>query len=286
MAEVAKANNVTFVDLFTPTLAAYETKKEPRTINGVHLNSTGNANVAALVVRSLFGGEAPDMEKAAVVRKAVRDKNWHWFNRYRMVDGYSNFGARGALKFTDDQSNYVVLQRESEILDVMTANRDKAIWAVAQGKDPGKIDDSNVPERIPVKTNKPGPGPNGEHKFLGAEEAISKMKLGPDLKVNLFASEEQFPELVEPVQMSFDTKGRLWIAAWATYPHFIPGEPTNDKLLILEDTDNDGKADVCKTFVADLHNPTGFEFTAAASSSRRGRTCCSSRIPTATTRPT
>ena len=34
----------------------------------------------------------------------------------------------------------------------------------------------------------------------------------------------------------------------------------NDKLLILEDTDGDGKADQCKTFADDLHNPTGFEF--------------------------
>jgi putative membrane-bound dehydrogenase-like protein len=34
----------------------------------------------------------------------------------------------------------------------------------------------------------------------------------------------------------------------------------NDRLLILEDTDNDGKADSCKTFAGDLENPTGFEF--------------------------
>ncbi len=34
----------------------------------------------------------------------------------------------------------------------------------------------------------------------------------------------------------------------------------NDKLIILEDTNNDGSADVCKTFAGDIHNPTGFEF--------------------------
>ncbi|CAA9420693.1 MAG: Putative cytochrome c, partial [uncultured Phycisphaerae bacterium] len=51
-----------------------------------------------------------------------------------------------------------------------------------------------------------------------------------------------------------------WVAAWATYPHFTPKQPMNDKLLILEDTDNDGKADACKTFAGDIHNPTGFEF--------------------------
>src|SRR5262245_4628702 len=43
MAEVAKANNVLFVDLFTPTLALYERQSDPLTINGVHLNEAGDA---------------------------------------------------------------------------------------------------------------------------------------------------------------------------------------------------------------------------------------------------
>jgi glucose/arabinose dehydrogenase len=45
-----------------------------------------------------------------------------------------------------------------------------------------------------------------------------------------------------------------------TYPHWQPTTPMNDKLLILEDTNHDGRADACKTFAGDLHNPTGFEF--------------------------
>jgi glucose/arabinose dehydrogenase len=69
-----------------------------------------------------------------------------------------------------------------------------------------------------------------------------------------------FPELASPVQMAFDTKGRLWVAAWPSYPHWIPREEMNDKLLILEDTNRDGTADACKVFAGGLHNPTGFEF--------------------------
>ena len=86
------------------------------------------------------------------------------------------------------------------------------------------------------------------------------MTVGKGLKVNLFASEKEFPELANPVQMAFDTKGRLWVAVWPTYPHWKPKEPMNDKLLILEDTDGDGKADKCTVFADDLHSPTGFEF--------------------------
>ena len=95
------------------------------------------------------------------------------------------------------------------------------------------------------------------------------------MKVELFADESMFPELVNPVQMAFDTKGRLWVAAWPTYPHWKPTEPMNDKLLILEDTNGDGQADDCKTFAGDLHNPTGFEFWNGGVLVARGRTCCS-----------
>ena len=69
------------------------------------------------------------------------------------------------------------------------------------------VDDSNTPPFIEVITNKPGPLPGGKHVFLGGEEAIAKMTVGKGLKVNLVADEEMFPELVNPVQMAFDTKG-------------------------------------------------------------------------------
>ena len=59
------------------------------------------------------------------LRQAVLDKNFYWFNRYRTVDGYSIYGGRADLKFVDGQTNREVMQREMEVLDVMTANRDK-----------------------------------------------------------------------------------------------------------------------------------------------------------------
>jgi hypothetical protein len=60
--------------------------------------------------------------------------------------------------------------------------------------------------------------------------------------------------------MAFDTRGRLWVAAWKNYPHWQPKTPMDDKLLILEDTNGDGKADKRTVFAGDLNNPTGFEF--------------------------
>ncbi len=261
MREICARHHVPFVDLFEPTLKLYQTHDEPLTLNGCHLNETGNRLVAELIDRLLFGprSQPVDWAKLEKLRRAVLDKNFHWFHRYRTTDGYNVYGGRSYLKYTGGISNREVLQREMEILDVMCANRDRRIWAIAQGRDLA-IDDSNTPPFIEVKTNKPGPGPNGTYLFLGGEEAISKMTPGKNLEVNLFASEEMFPELVNPVQMAFDSKGRLWVAVWPTYPHWKPKEPMNDKLLILEDTDGDGRADVCKTFADGLNNPSGFEF--------------------------
>ena len=47
-----------------------------------------------------------------------------------------------------------------------------------------------------------------------------------------------------------------------SYPHYQPGDPKpNDKLLILIDSDKDGRADEEIIFAEDLHLPTGFELT-------------------------
>jgi glucose/arabinose dehydrogenase/lysophospholipase L1-like esterase len=266
--QVAKANNVQFVDLFTPTFDAFG-KGQPHTINGVHLNDAGHALVASIAETGLFpNGPMIKRDGAALekLRAAVNDKNFYWYNRYRVTDGFSTYGDRAFLKFSegpggygDGLSNYSVGQRELDVLDTLTSNRDKVVWATARGGT-AKPDDSNLPEFIPVITNKPGPLEGGKHLFLSGQDAISKMTVHKNMKVELFADESMFPELTKPVQMAFDTKGRLWVACWRTYPHWKPTEKMDDRLLILEDTNGDGKADVCKTFAGDIHNPTGFEF--------------------------
>ena len=261
MKDTAGKVGVPFVDLFTPTKELYTAAKTPLTINGIHLTAEGNKAVTNIIEGALFGPRngANDDALREKIRAAVLDKNFHWYQRYRATDGYSVYGGRADLKFTAGQTNREVAQRELEVLDVMCVNRDKVIWAAANGQ-AAKPDDSKLPPFIPVVTNKPGKGPNGEHLFLGGEEAIKSMTVGKGLKVNLFADESMFKDLVNPVQMSWDTKGRLWVATWPTYPHWKPTEPMNDKLLILEDTNGDGKADTCKVFADNLHNPTGFEF--------------------------
>jgi putative heme-binding domain-containing protein len=244
-----------------PESAAAKALAGELTLNGVHLNDRGNQVAAEAIVRSGFGvnpGALP-ADRLLLIRRAVLAKNLYWHNVYRATDGYSVFGGRSGLQFVEGQTNFVVMQRELEILTEMTARRDAVIWAAANGQQ-SEPDDANLPQPLGVRTNKPGELEGGRHKFLGGAEAIEKMTVHAGMKVNLFASEEMFSDLVNPVQSAVDPDGRLWVAAWPTYPHWNPLEAMNDKLLILPDDNADGVADRCITFADGLHNPTGFEF--------------------------
>lgn len=262
MAEVAKAQGVPFVDLLSVSQRLYTQAARagrPLTINSFLLTEAGDKLLAPEVFRALFNETAPagNLEK---LRAAVNEKNAEWHARYRTVDGYNVYGGRSKLTFpkagkdSPKISNFDVMQQEMSQRDVKTANRDQRVWAVAKGGDL-KVDDSNLPPVDALQSNKADVTP-----YLSGEEAIKHMTLAKGCRASLFASEEQFPELINPVQMAFDTKGRLWVAAWPSYPERTPTSKTGDSLLIFEDTNNDGKADKVTHFLDDLNCPTGFQF--------------------------
>ena len=162
MAEVAAVNDVLFVNLFKPSRRLQANTEKPLTINGVHLTSKGNQQLAVVMEKALLGErtEKTDWAQLEKLRQAVLDKNSTWFHRYRTTDGFNVYGGRSHLKFKQDITNRTVMQREMATLDVMTANRDRRIWALARGDDL-QVDDSNVPEVIPVPTNIPRPRARG-----------------------------------------------------------------------------------------------------------------------------
>ncbi len=259
--EVAKDAGVLFVDIFTGLEKAFEESESHLTLNGIHLNRAGNRALAAIIVKNLGGGRKGAAKEGEweEIRQAVVTKNEFWFQRYRATDGYNVYGGRSKLKFVDGVSNRDVLQEEMDYLDALVKRHTQHIWRVSQGLS-SSVDKTGLPKISPVVTNIPGDNPDGSHKFKSGVAAMEDMTVCEGLEINLFASEEQFPELVNPVQMSWDSRGRLWVAVWPTYPHWQPGQPMNDKLIVLEDLDGDGKADKSTVFADHLHNPTGFEF--------------------------
>lgn len=263
MADVARENGVAFVNLFKPTQDLYTKHRQPLTVNSHFLSAEADRLLAPIIFQEMFGESGPSgrFEK---LRAAVNDKNAEWHARYRTIDGYNVYGGRSKLTFEDGKggrkiSNFHIMQEEMSQRDVLTANRDKRVWAVARGGDL-TVDDTNLPDVTKIRSNKPGPKLDESHVFLSGEAAIEKMTVHSGMQVNLFASEEQFPELVNPVQMAWDTKGRLWVAAWPNYPERTPTSKKGDSLLVFEDTNRDGKADKSFAFIDDLNGPTGFQF--------------------------
>src|SRR6185369_6880350 len=80
--------------------------------------------------------------------------------------------------------------------------------------------------------------------------------VAPGFEVSLYAAD---PLLAKPIQMNFDPQGRLWVASSEIYPQIKPGEKANDKILVLEDTKGEGKADKTTVFADGLLIPTGLE---------------------------
>ncbi len=261
MQKVCREKNVAFVDLFVPTQAMYGASAEPLTLNGIHLLEPGNRLVADHIVEQLFGDDA-DVDKPEEewirLQEAVVDKNLYWFSRYRVVNEYNVFGERSNLEFFG-QSNGDVMMKEMEIFDVMTANRDKRVWAVARGGDVN-VSDDNLPQQLVVKTNTPGPLEDDKWDYLSPDETLQSMTLANGLEANVFASEEMFPEMINPAQMAVDPDGRLFVSVWPSYPHWNPVKERRDRILCLPDEDGDGVADECRIFADELNSVTGIEF--------------------------
>lgn len=257
MRDIAKINNIPWIDAFTASQKWYESMDEPLTIDGSQLNEKGYELFGKLLADELFGSSPKANVDREMVEEAVKEKNWLWLNDYKIPNGVHVFGRRHD-PFGPD--NYPF---ELEKIRQMTAIRDTAIWMATKGeiKDLAAADSKTrtLPE---VETNY-NPEQNGDLDYLYGEDALAEIKTAPGYKIELFASEEEFPDLANPVQLSFDNKGRLWVATMPSYPHYKPGDPRpEDKLIILEDTDNDGKADKQTVFSDDLHIPVGFELAA------------------------
>ena len=84
-------------------------------------------------------------------------------------------------------------------------------------------------------------------------EAIREMTVPDGFRVEVVAAE---PDIVNPVSMTFDERGRIWITESLEYPRRSPG-PGRDRVKILEDTDGDGKADKFSVFAEGLNIPSG-----------------------------
>ena len=283
MKQIADELGIAFADVFHPTKTLFEAEPkletpenadnliplaelfanqpEPLTFNGVHLTDRGYVRLAPILDVSLFGPRPVPTDALATadyrdqLHAAVTEKNTQFWYDYRAVNGCYIYGQREA------PFGVVNFPAEFEKLRNMIAIRDQRVWDAARGKSlPDEIDDSGTGEFTQVKTNTPNPPP-----IVDPQASRDQMKLADGFEMQLFASEQDFPNLENPCQFSFDERGRLWVVTMSTYPMYLPGVPPDDKVLIYEDTNGDGKADKETVFADNLHLPTGIAYAGGTS---------------------
>ncbi|MEA3210524.1 MAG: hypothetical protein QOE70_3581 [Chthoniobacter sp.] len=240
--ELARQRGAVFVDLFTP-LAQRQADAPRLTDNGLHLNDEGLRVVADLIARAL-GAESPGGEKLAELRAAITEKNRLFANCWRPPNWSFVYGDRVTQLFGKPGGSEPSLRETFESYKPLVAELDARIHALARG------------EKIPPPAAPPPSAPP-EIAQLTPEAELSTFTVADGYEVSLFAAERD--GVVKPTQIAWDERGRLYVACSPTYPHILASAKPGDSILLLEDTDGDGRADKTTRFAEGLTMVQGVE---------------------------
>ncbi len=205
------------------------------TSNGIHPTDAGYRALAETLEQRLFGGPGPwrTSPQTEALRQAILRKNEWFFHRSRPANMAYIFGFR---KREQGKNATEVLQFEK----LIAAEEQR----IARLRRLQPADVPEIPRRIGNRVTKLIPQPRPE--FV----------LGDGVEVTLWAEN---PMLNKPIQMNFDPQGRLWVVGSELYPQIEPGQAPTDKVIVLEDTTGQGRADKVTVFADGLLIPTGIE---------------------------
>lgn len=252
IAALAKARQATFIDLFSASRTAYRVSAAPLTTLGMHLNRRGNHEMAKVIARAFLGEAALarlDEKRVAAVAPAAAQQAHHVASLVRIKNAVLYFGQRRRpTEYAAEVPRYFQMIDQSEhTLRALVKQPDSTFADYPAPALPSMLDRSRKGARTGSD--------KGDHR-RGAAEAVIKapseqqkeFTVADGYTLNLFASEAEFPDMRNPIQMAFDARGRLWVATMPSFPLTEPGLPLPDKVVILEDTNRDGKADKCTVF--------------------------------------
>ena len=243
-----------------------------RTVDGIHLKPLGQ-NIVAIRVQSRLGipftnefestlripaGGRPSIspeERARmdrfvaeancpdspseILRSAIRKKNEHFFHRWRPANWTYLLGFR-----KHEQGQNAVELPKFEPLIVEWEAR------IAKLRDLKNQDPATVKEVQALLADKP----DTHHDPNFKPQPVPTFDVAEGFEVTLWAEN---PMLYKPIQMNWDAKGRLWVASSRVYPQIAPGQNAEDAVIVLEDTNGDGKAETSRVFADGLLIPTG-----------------------------
>ena len=240
--EIARQRGAVFVDL--PAALAKRSSGRRLTEDGVHLTADGLREVATVVAGSL-GAEPNPSTALDPVRAAIVEKNRLWFDCWRPANWSFVYGDRMDQKFGKAGGTEPSLREAFERQRPLVEQADARIHALVRGKQPP-----------PLALPKPPKSPE-EAKALSPEDELATFTTAEGYQIQLFASERD--GVVKPTQFAWDEKGRLYVACSPTYPQTLASAPPADFILVLEDTDGDGRADKSWKFAEGLTMVQGVE---------------------------
>jgi putative heme-binding domain-containing protein len=254
--EVAKEKGALFVSLWKLPYFSIPADREDGglgvTDNGVTPNEFGMQFIAGAVSKALghkrwFMHSAPPegpewFEWIEKMSAAILRKNDLFFHRFRPANSTYLFGFR---KHEQGQN-----AKEMAEFDPIIAAADAEIDRIKRGgksaATPAGTAQSAVATAATVRAK--------QQAAPLQSLPVPTFDLDPSLEISLWA---ESPLLGKPTQMAWDAAGRLWVACTPIYPQIEPGAHPDDKVVVLEDTDRDGKADKSVTFADDLLIPSG-----------------------------
>ncbi len=243
VADLAAEQQAVFVPLMDawPEIAqANTTRIHQRTDDGLHLNPLGQNVLAVWIEHQLTGRSTSQPAAAAeILRAAIRKKNELFFHRWRPANWTYLLGFR-----KHEQGQNAV---EIPKFDPLVAEWDVRI---ARLRDLKHQDAATVKEVKALLADKPR-----EHRDPNfKEQPLPTFEVADGFEVTLWAEN---PLLYKPIQMNWDAKGRLWVASSRVYPQIAPGQDAEDAVIVLEDTNGDGKAEKSTVFADGLLIPSG-----------------------------
>jgi putative heme-binding domain-containing protein len=199
--------------------------------------------------------EGPQFDQSELLRQTILKKNELFFHRWRPENNTYLFLFRkheqGQNAREIPEFDSLVQQEEQKIAVLRRPSKHTFEWSWSLDQSPV------VTNLVARKTGKTSAPPVTEHPQTPFRpQPVPVFQTDPALEITLWAEN---PQLAKPIQMNFDAQGRLWVASSSVYPQISPGQTADDKILILQDTDGDQKADKTTVFAENLLIPTAVE---------------------------
>ncbi|MHA3775545.1 PVC-type heme-binding CxxCH protein [Verrucomicrobiota bacterium sgz303538] len=241
--DLSRTRGATFIDAFGG-FDAERSKQQGAasadhiTSNGIHLSETGYFAFSHYVADQLgwqttkAGQVGVTGSAQAPLRTAIQRKNELFFHRWRPENQTYLFGFR---KHEQGQN-----AKEIPMFDPLIDAGEAEIDRIKRGTSTATQTEVDARSQAPTPAN-------------ALAQPLPQFDVQDGYEISLWAEN---PLLEKPIQMNWDAQGRLWIASSSVYPQIEPGAAARDRILLLEDTDRDGRADKSSVFAEGLLIPT------------------------------